>query len=178
MNELWKDIEGYEGLYQISNLGRVKSLSRIWEAGIKGVYRTKLDTIRKLQITKKGYAQIILKHPDNKSKGYAVHRLVAKAFIPNLKSFPQVNHIDCNKLNNHVSNLEWCTNDFNIKHANKNGLHGKGELHARSKWKESDVLLFRKLHSEGVKMVDISKKYGINSGTLFSIIHRTNWKHI
>lgn len=100
MVEEWRDIEGYEGLYQISSFGRVKSL--------KG----KDVRILKLGTTKKGYKSVGLQVNGN-HKTCVVHRLVAKAFIPNPNSYPCVNHKDESKDNNHVSNLEWCTVLYN-----------------------------------------------------------------
>lgn len=96
-NEIWVDIKGFEGLYQISNLGRVKSVTR--------------NLIRKIQVNKKhiyGYCEITLSK-NNKDFRYKIHHLVAEHFIPNPYNKPQVNHIDGNKLNNTVSNLEWVT---------------------------------------------------------------------
>lgn len=104
LNEVWKDIEGYEGLYQVSNLGRVKSLKK--------------NIIRKQTLGKDGYLRVILKH-NGKSKNFSVHRLVAKAFLKNVFNYPEVNHKDENKTNNNVSNLEWCTRKYN---QNYNGL--------------------------------------------------------
>ena len=105
MTEEWEDIEGYENLYQVSNMGRVKSL------GNGKSNKSKLK-IMKTNLNHKGYPMISL-CKDGKNKGYSVHRLVAKAFIPNPDNLPQVNHIDENKENNCVDNLEWCTNEYN-----------------------------------------------------------------
>lgn len=97
--EIWKDIKGYEGLYQVSNLDRVKRLN---------YNQTDKERIMKPIKHSSGYLQIIL-FKNGKMKHMYVHRLVALHFIPN----PEVNHKDENKLNNHVSNLEWCTHSYN-----------------------------------------------------------------
>lgn len=108
--EIWKDIEGYEGFYRISNYGRIKSLERIVNTGLKAIRKQK-ETILKLPI-KRGYYQIRL-CKNGKRKCYQVHRLVANAFIENPNNFPQVNHKDENKLNNIYTNLEWCSVSYN-----------------------------------------------------------------
>lgn len=107
MEELWKDIRGYEGLYQVSNLGRIKSLN---------YNHRNIEQVRKLDISNKGYPCILLSK-NGKHKKRSVHRIVAETFIPNLGNLPQVNHIDGNKQNNNVNNLEWVTNGENEKHA-------------------------------------------------------------
>lgn len=112
-NEIWKDIKGYEGKYQVSNLGRVKSLSRMKYMGSSG-YRLMPEKILK-QANKRGYQTVVLCN-DNEHKTTGVHRLVALSFIPNPKNLPQVNHIDENKCNNNVDNLEWVTCKENINH--------------------------------------------------------------
>jgi hypothetical protein len=111
--EEWRDIKGYEGLYQVSNLGRVKSLSRTIE-------RSKYGSIfvsEKILSTNstKGYLYVSL-CKCGKQKRVRVHRLVAEAFIPNQDNLPEVNHKDENKENNAVSNLEWCTNKYNCNY--------------------------------------------------------------
>ena len=108
MKEIWKDIDGYEGLYQISNLGRVKSLKYHNNKFKLTVSREK---ILKPCIHSNYYCVILTKNKNHKN--YSVHRLVAQAFIPNPKNLPCVNHKDENKLNNEVSNLEWCTYKYN-----------------------------------------------------------------
>lgn len=110
MEEIWKDIQGYEEYYQISNLGNVKSLK------YHGLKR-KHPKILKWRITGKGYAQIILS-VNNIQKRYSVHRLVALHFIVNPNNFPCVNHKDENPLNNSINNLEWCTYSYNTNYGN------------------------------------------------------------
>lgn len=105
--ELWKPIRGYESLYKVSNLGNVFSIRR--------------NIILKPIHNGKKYCYVIL--PKNKyRKQFSIHRLVAIHFIPNVFNKPQVNHIDGDKSNNRVDNLEWCTNDENRKHAIENNL--------------------------------------------------------
>lgn len=103
MKEIWIDIQGYEGLYQVSNLGRIKSLT--------------YNKVRKPSITNAGYEHIILSK-DGKTKPHSVHRLVALAFVANPNGYKYVNHKDENKLNNKASNLEWCTAKQNLIHSN------------------------------------------------------------
>lgn len=101
--EIWKDIEGYEGLYQISNLGNVKSLN---------YGRTKKEKILKAQLTVDKYYKVVLCKNRNKKQLY-IHRLVAKSFLENPNKFPLINHKDENPMNNRVENLEWCDNKYN-----------------------------------------------------------------
>ena len=108
--EEWRNIKGYEGRYQISSFGRVKSL-----IDNKGKYREK---ILKQRIDK-GYLKAHLTK-NGKQKTYSVHRLVAQAFIPNLNSLPCINHKDEDKTNNHVSNLEWCDYNYNNNYGTRN----------------------------------------------------------
>ena len=110
--EYWKDIKGYEGLYQISNLGRVKSLPR------NGTIKD--ERIIKYSLDKYGYPQVVLNN--KKHKCFRVHRLVAEAFIPNPQNKSTVNHIDGNKTNNKLNNLEWNTIKENNDHALRTGL--------------------------------------------------------
>ena len=128
MQEIWKDVKDYEGLYQVSNLGRVRSLPR------KGT-RTKGNYLLKARKNKKGYLNLKLSK-NRKAKSYRIHRLVSQAFIPNPDNLPQVNHIDGNKLNNCVDNLEWCTNEYNMKESIRLGLRNNayklGREHCRS----------------------------------------------
>lgn len=110
MNEIWKDIEGYNGLYQISNLGRVKSLGR------RGKGCSLEDRILKPMINKDGYHLVNLKDINHVAKWFTVHRLVALHFIPNPNDYKEINHKDEVKSNNIVANLEWCTREYNVSY--------------------------------------------------------------
>lgn len=116
-NEIWKDIQGYEGLYQVSNKGRVKSLDRIVELkdGSKRSYKGKLLAPA---ANNRNYFQVFL-CKDLKRQTFLVHRLVLQAFTPNPLNKPEVNHIDEDSTNNDLSNLEWCTSKENCNHGTK-----------------------------------------------------------
>ena len=101
--EIWKEIKGYEGLYQVSNYGRIKNKFKIL----------------KQKRNKFGYLVLRLSK-NNKKKDFLVHRLVAQAFIENKDNLPQVNHKDENKQNNNITNLEWCSSSYNINYGNRN----------------------------------------------------------
>lgn len=119
MEEIWRDIEGYEGLYQVSNLGRIKSFIS---------QRNKKEKILHPSNDKDGYLFIGL-YKNGNQKPKRVHRIVAGNFIPNTNNKPQVNHINGDKKDNRVENLEWCTCKENIVHAWEEGLHKLSKEH-------------------------------------------------
>lgn len=110
MEEIWKDIEGYEGLYQVSNTGKVRSL--IQKSELQAPWH-----LLKPCLTR-GYASVGLWRKQNGAKTFLVHRLVAKAFVPNPNGYKEVNHKDEDKLNNCSDNLEWCTREYNMSYRN------------------------------------------------------------
>ena len=119
MKEEFRDIVGYEGLYQVSNLGEIKSLPKT-KVCINKNYSTK-EKYLKTTINNKGYKRVFL-YKNKKAKVFYIHRVVAQAFIPNPNKLIQVNHKDGNKQNNCIDNLEWISCSDNIKHAYNNGL--------------------------------------------------------
>lgn len=120
MSEIWKDIEGYEGIYKISNLGNVKSLERtLWNGH---TYYTYKERLLKKSINHNGYYTVRLSK-DGKGVNYLLHRLLAIAFIPNPDNLPIINHKDGNKLNINLDNLEWSTYKDNNEHAIETGLN-------------------------------------------------------
>lgn len=178
MEEIWKDIENYEGFYQISNLGNIRSLDRIRKskhgtAKIKGVNL-------KQSITNAGYKQVVLRKfniPQNAS----VHRFVIIAFLGVNKFKREVNHINGIKTDNRIENLEWVTRSENGFHAFKNNLHiphdCKGIKNGRAKLSEIQVLeiislLYRKTNTE------IASLYNVKTGTISAIRNKRLWKHL
>jgi hypothetical protein len=166
--EVWKDIPEYEGLYQISNLGRVKSFQRNRELILKSFKN------------RYGYHQVDLSK-NKKGKSYTNHRLVMLTFKLDVKSYyDEVNHIDGNKENNHIDNLEWCTRSENIQHAYDNELRtSKGENNARSKLTEIQV---KKIRFYGKNQIfnqsDLSKMFNVNTRSISNIILNKSWKHV
>lgn len=118
-HEFWKDVVGYEGFYKVSNLGRVKSLTRVIKKGFVNRVATE-ERILNPTSNNKGYLVVPL-ITDGVRKVFTVHRLVAIAFLSNPDNLPVVNHKDLNTMNNKYSNLEWCTYSENIQHAHNNG---------------------------------------------------------
>lgn len=132
MEEIWKDIKGYEGLYQISNLGRVKRLKRQYETynNLTRRYNTRIVDEKIIKGTiSKGYNRIVLTK-DKIEKNYFVHRLVIENFVRKVKENENIDHIDCNKLNNNINNLEIVSIDENNNRAFANGLR-KNAKHSK-----------------------------------------------
>ena len=117
MSEIWKDIEGYEGLYKVSNLGRIKSLPKFHKTRYSGYM--KKERILKPRFDTYGYLMVVL-CKNKKEKNYLVHKLVANAFIPNTKNYDCINHKDEDKTNNCVDNLEWCDRYYNNNYGTRN----------------------------------------------------------
>jgi len=182
--EIWKDIKGYEGLYQVSNYGNIKSLKRTVPHGaIKTI--SKKEKIMTLKKTHKGYYSMQL-YKGGKRKGYAVHRIVAMHFLDNKENYETVDHIDANKKNNYYKNLEWVTNSENNRRKVEKRLHIFGERIFTNKLKEKDVLHIRRefwlnsdTYDQKVETYDkLVKGYGVCRGTIKEMCRNKTWRHL
>lgn len=141
--EIWKDILELQAHYKISNNGVVIHKSRKIKSSVQPCgFRVSKERVKLNQDNGKGYKQLYVK-VEGVRKVYYIHRLVAKYFIPNPLSLPEVNHIDCNKSNNNFTNLEWCSKSENMKHASKMGRLGKGGRKANPVYQITDSGTFK-----------------------------------
>ena len=166
--EVWKDVVGYEGFYQVSNFGNVKSLGNKF---------SRKERLLKLSFQSKGYLTVVLQK-DAKRKMVLVHRLVAEHFIFNIYNKPQVNHINGIKTNNRVENLEWVSHRENLDHAIHNDLTLKGEKNKKSKLKDVDVIEIHSLLQKGTTTKELSETYNVSYSTIDGIRTNRYWKHL
>lgn len=157
--EIWKEIPGFENLYEASNTGKIRSRRR----ELKQYWHNK--TYYTLCLSK-----------NNKTKTHTVHRLVLMTFIPNLENRFCINHKDGNPKNNNISNLEWCTHSYNNKHAYRIGLMKSGQNHHYAKLNNIQVRVIRKC--QDLSQREIGKIFGVCQGTISLIKLNINWNHL
>lgn len=180
--EEWRPVAGYEGSYEVSNMGRIKSLDRYItvQSHVGGnQYQKHFDApaktvFRKGRVLKpkdyRGYKSVNLGR-----KSFKVHRLVAQAFIPNPKNKPNINHIDNNPGNNVCFNLEWCTQKENMQHAVRQNRMINGEKVSTAKLSEGDI---RKIRSSSLPTRELVKIYNVHRRHISRIKRNIQWKHI
>ena len=179
--EIWKDVKGYEGHYQVSSLGRVKSLARIVECR-KGVFVNKKEKFLKSTKNRKGYLNLklcIKKDGVCSEKTIIVHRLVANEFLENPLNKPQVNHKNGIKDDNRVENLEWATGSENVIHSLVNNLKipQKGSEHGNAKLTEEKVLEIRKI-GRSKTLKELGKIYNVDMSLISLVLLNKIWKHV
>lgn len=165
MQEIWKNIKGYENRYMISNLGRVKSLLRNKETILK------FKDIR-------GYKNVCLRSNMQESKTLQIHRLVAIHFINNPMNKPQVNHINSRKDDNRVENLEWVSNSENIKHSFLNNHRSQRGQNNNAAKLTNEIVKEIKRKGKYDTYKNIGKDFGINYRHIFKILKNEIWAHI
>lgn len=177
-DEIWKEVDGYDGNFHVSSFGRIKSLKRHVFSG--GKNRLRKERIICATLHRDGYIKCTIQSNGNR-KTYMVHRLVAKTFIPNPENKPQINHKNGVKSDNTVENLEWCNASENGIHSYKLGLSKAthGELNWKSKLTKLQVIEIRNKytgkHGEIVKM---SREYNISASQIRRIVKNLRWKLI
>lgn len=171
VGEIWKWISGYEGLYQVSNYGRIKTFPRH--------SRYKEIMIRRPALGTGGYLQVGL-HKNGISKTFDIHRLVAQAFIPNPNNLPEVNHKFGNKFDNYAENLEWCTGEENKKHASDFGLTKKGSESSRAKLTAEQVRYIRenyKPYDPNFGASALARKFNVSPRTIIRVVNGITYKN-
>ena len=169
MEEQWVDIAGYEGICQVSNYGRLRSLDRVDAAGHKLKGR-----IRKHGIDTDGY-HIIGLCKDGKMRTFKVHRLVMESFSGMSSTALEVNHIDGNKGNNHVDNLEWSTCKDNHEHAKAYGLKARGSFHGKSALDEDSAILAWMMIKNGNTLKHIANCFGVSESCINHLKQGRTW---
>lgn len=174
MKEIWKDIKGYEGLYQVSNLGNVKGIRRRGSCG--GILKPDIKEFS-------GYLRVTL-CKNNKTKRFQIHRLVLEAFVgprPSDNHFGM--HKDNNTGNNIYTNLSWGTPQENSDHRTASGNNvsynlPRGSKHYASKIKEDDIKIIFELHNSGISNKNIALKFNVNPSQIGRILNNLSWKHV
>lgn len=175
-NEVWKPVQGYEGLYEISNLGRLKSPQKVVN-GKEGRLHTLKERMLNPRVNQTGYYHTAL-YKNGKPKWYTVHRMVALSWIDNPENKPHINHKDSNRLNNRVDNLEWCTHGENMKHG---FLYGnktqKGEKNNAAKITREIAEAVRALYAEGnLTQWQVGERFGLARCHVKDITTHKIWK--
>ena len=163
MQEIWKPIKEYEGFYSVSNLGRVRSEKRISRANMHGGKKTLKEVMKNIRTGKRGYKYVNL-YTGKHYKSFTIHRLLAIHFILNPENLPCVNHIDGDKLNNDLCNLEWCSYSKNNQHAIDTGLRDYKKISKRVAQMNlaGDII---KVHNS---MMDAQRELGIGNTQISS----------
>lgn len=174
-HEVWRAVPGFDGKYEVSSLGRVRSVDR--RVHSRGGYQFRPGVVLSQMTDTYGYLQVPMHLPPRRWT-MKVHRCVALAFIPNPNGKPQINHIDGDKRNNRVENLEWVTAKEHGLHSAKMKLRPMGNNNGSAKLTESDVPDIRRLLADGVSLKKIGLLYGVSDYAIFCIKHGRTWSHI
>jgi hypothetical protein len=181
IEELWKPIKGFEQFYEASNLGRIKSIGRI-------VHQTHMDKYKKERmmtpyLNPKKYLCTKLYDGFDNSKSFTIHKIIALTFLENPNNYIEVNHVDGNKVNNRVDNIEWCSRSHNVRETYRLGLKDPskymGSGNKTSKLTEEQVLSIREEYkNKSLNQRQLAIKYNVGNTLIGMIVHNQIWKHI
>ncbi len=173
MTEHWKDIVGYEGVYQVSDVGRVKTI-----IGTK----CKQERLKSVTLRKDNGYYIVTLYRNNRGKTKYIHRVVLEAFVGPCPNDHECRHLDGIKIHNMLSNLVWGTRTENSQDTLKHGNHfqpdNRGSRHGESKLIESDIPRIRCLLKDGVAQSEVAIQFGVSQGLISRIKLRKNWRHV
>ena len=175
MEEIWKDIRGYVGLYQVSSLGRIRSVDRIVCNATSSYVR--MGQIIKPWMGKTAAYYTVSLSGNGKCIKRMVHRIVAEHFLPDWDASKEVNHIDGNKHNNRMDNLEMCTRQENIRHSIDARLRNdSGENSSNAKLTNEQARQIRELHRVGIMQVELAQRFGVCKQTICDIVRNKKYK--
>lgn len=184
MSEIWRDVKGFESLYEVSSLARVRAKGRNVVRKFNGEHICyKKPLILKQELSNVGYYKVSL-YKDKKYHHRTIHRLVAESFIPNPDNKPCVNHINGDHICNFPENLEWVTYSENSLHSYRIGLsNAKADKNGRASMTNKDVVYIRKIYKASKMLKEYfcrkyAKKYGCSRTTIFRIVNESHWKSI
>lgn len=181
MRETWKPVVGHKGHYEVSNLGRVRSVDREvsmasrWGGTFVRVFSGRL---LKLQVDKDGYLRVGLYAAPARMRFRPVHRLVAEAFLKNPKRLPEVDHKDSDRLNAKADNLQWVTGLRNAELTVARGRSSRGEKINASRLTVADVHQIRRRAAEGAKYIHLAREFGVSDVAVAAIVKRRTWRHV
>lgn len=176
--EIWCDIDGFIGIYQVSNLGRIKRIACVTKTK-NGKQYFNAERLMNLVPDRKGYIRVQLRL-NSSSKYYSVHRFVAKHFIPNPNNLPEVNHLLGIKADNRASQLEWCTRSHNKMHSYQilGEIKRNGIRNGNSKLSADKIKLIKGEYSKGLSFKELGEKFGISHTHAWRILKGKTWAHL
>jgi len=181
VNECWRSVVGFEGHYEVSDLGRVRSVDRQqvisnrW--GGSHVRRLK-GRIRALVKDKDGYPRVGLCQPGQKFKLVPVHRIVALAFVPNPAGLPHIDHLDSDRTNATAGNLAWVTNAENTARSTARGRMRRGHEVSSARLTAEQVLTIRARAAQGVRFTWLAAEFEVSDVNIACIVKRRTWRHV